>query len=252
MKKSLLLAIASTFAVSAMNAQPFAEGVKHFNDAPVAKRLVASVGKAAKKAPAAAKPVYYLSPSGSLFQDYDRNGQLWGASYLVVPANQWVKFEKAGTAKGPYLWHQNIFDFYGALTSYDRTGQSGSYYRSDADDNFYLKSRFNARDAAPTIICGTDSFTLCEDNAYWLTDNQYASKAYYTKMLAGEDQVARRIQPVAFTDSHVSLIQLGGLESNYVYGTGKLVTEENITYTSTGVYQNFPKPMAPLGYGPRT
>lgn len=45
MKKSLLLAIASTFAVSAMNAQPFAEGVKHFKDAPVAKRLVASVGQ---------------------------------------------------------------------------------------------------------------------------------------------------------------------------------------------------------------
>lgn len=57
MKKSLLLAIASTFAVSAMNAQPFAEGVKHFNDAPVAKRLVASVGQVAKKAPAAVKPV---------------------------------------------------------------------------------------------------------------------------------------------------------------------------------------------------
>ena len=66
MKKSLLLAIASTFAVSAMNAQPFAEGVKHFSDAPVAKRLVASVGKAAKKAPAAAKPVYYLSPLTAL------------------------------------------------------------------------------------------------------------------------------------------------------------------------------------------
>lgn len=245
MKKSLLLAIASTFAVSAMNAQPFAEGVKHFSDAPVAKRLVASVGKAAKKAPAAAKPVYYLSPSGSLFQDYDRNGVYYGPSYLVVPANQWVKFEKAGTATGPYLWHQNIMAFAGDVTTLDRTGQTGTHFRSDADDNFYLKSVFNGTDAAPTIICGTDSFTLCEDNQFWLTDNPYSMPGYYTRMLAGEDAQQRRIQPVAFTDSHVSVLQLGALESNYIYGTGKFVND-GATYTCTGVYQNFPKPMAPL------
>lgn len=247
MKKSLLLTAAFTAVTVGINAQPFADGVRNFCNHKFDARAVASVGVKAKAAPARAeaKSVYYANPEGMLFQGYDRYGQLWGSSYAVVPPFQYVKFKKVATGTDQVFWHQNTYDWYGECTSYDRTGKTSDAYYSDADGNFYLRSTFNGRDAAPTIVCATDSFTLCEDNEYWGNGNEYASPYYYTRIMSGEDQAGRRVQPVGFTDDHVSVVAVGALSSDYLYGTG---TFENggKTYTCTGVYQNYPKPMAPL------
>lgn len=247
MKKSLLTGALALAAV-AVSAQPFAEG-NPFSARKFGAKLTTSPSTQAKKVAKADtkdKENYYLRPEGSLFLSSDKKGDIWGPVYMVVPGATDLNFKKVTTG-GQTFWHQNIYNWYDECTSYDRTGESGDSYYTDADGNFHINMTFDGGNVIPTLTWATDSFTLGEENPYWAPNTQENSLAfmrYYPQVFSGIDVANRRIQPLSYTDDHVSEVYFGGMDNHYTYGSGTYTGKQ--TYTATGVYQYFEKPMAPL------
>ena len=195
---------------------------------------------------AAQKSVYYLKPAGVPFEATAKNGNITGTTYLYVPGYYEVKFEPVAPQGGEIFWHQNLYDMYGTCTSYDRTGKESFLYSSDNDGNFYLKCRMNSANALPTIVCGTDSFTLSEENPHWgpLDYDLPAVMYWYPQLKSGTlDEREKYIRPLQFVDDKVNTYYLGGMNNGYLLGSGT-VTENN--YQAYGVQQVIEKPVAPL------
>ena len=206
---------------------------------------VVYVGKQSPKK-AAQKTVYYLKPAGALFEATPKTGKMVGTSYLYVPGYGTAKFAPVAPKNAQFFWHQNIYDMNGNCTSFDRTGQTGKSFSIDNEGNFYLTSRFNGADALPTIVCGTDSFTLSEENPHWgLLDYDLPAVMYwYPRIKSGTlTGTETHIRPLQFTDDKVNGYFLGGMDNGYLFGSGTISGGQ---YTSRGVQQVLEKPMAPL------
>ncbi|PIK21571.1 hypothetical protein CTI18_07090 [Prevotella intermedia] len=203
------------------------------------------VGKQSPKK-AAQKTVYYLKPAGALFEATPKTGKMVGTSYLYVPGYGTAKFAPVAPKNAQFFWHQNIYDMNGNCTSFDRTGQTGKSFSIDNEGNFYLTSRFNGADALPTIVCGTDSFTLSEENPHWgpLDYDLPAVMYWYPRIKSGTlTGTETHIRPLQFTDDKVNGYFLGGMDNGYLFGSGTISGGQ---YTSRGVQQVLEKPMAPL------
>lgn len=250
MNKPLLISMAFAMATTAASAQPFAEAVP-FGARQFGKHLqptVTSPMAAPARAKAQKKSNYYLRPDGALYQASDKQGQMWGSVYMYVPGGSDVMFKKVADGETATYWHQNIYNFNDECTSYDCTGRSSDAFYMDDSDNFHLRVTFDGGNSLPTLTWATDSFTIGEENPYFAiatTDNPLATLKYYPQIYAGIDQANRRTQPLAYTDDHASEVFFGGMDKNYLYGSGSF-TQDGKTYKATGIYQYFDKPMAPL------
>lgn len=249
MKNLLLLAVTGAMAVSGMHAQTLTTANKLSRISKTHLQASTTPSAQAVQAKAAAKKsAFYSRPAGALFWNSDKMGQMYGFSCMYVPADKDVVFAKNAPSGADLFWHQNTYDWYDEVTTYDRTGQKSDQFYTDEDGNFHLQLGMNYTDALPTLVCGTDSFTLSEENPYFVAhsdDNPYGYLFYYPRMYSGMNKANQVIQPLAYTDDHVSSVYYGALSTEYVYGTGT-VTVDGTTYTGTGVYQVFEKPMQAL------
>lgn len=249
MKNLLLLAVTGTMAVSGLQAQTLETANRLSNISKT--HLQAAVTPSAKATQARAnakKSAFYARPAGALFWNSAKTGEMYGFSCMYVPADRDIVFAKTAPSGADLFWHQNTYDWYDEVTTIDRTGQSSDNFYTDEDGNFHLKVGMNYTDALPTLVCGTDSFTLSEENPYFAVrtdDNPYAQLFYYPRMYSGLNKANQVMQPLAFTDDHVSSVYFGALDNGYVYGSGT-VNVDGVTYTGTGVYQVFEQPMQPL------
>ena len=192
------------------------------------------------------KSVYYLKPAGVPFEATAKNGNIVGTSYLYVPGYYEAKFEPVAPEGTQLFWHQNAYDMYGNCTSYDRTGQETFLYHSDNDGNFYLRSRMNSANALPTLVWATDSFTLSEENEHWgpLDYDLPAVMFWYPQIKSGTlDERESYCRPLQFVDDKINNYPLGGMDNEYLFGSG---TVADGVYTAYGVQQVMEKPVAPL------
>ena len=251
MKKSLLLTTAFALVATVASAQPFAEGVP-FSARNFSKKVVPTFGAQAKpsKLRAEQKSNYYLRPTGALYQASDKAGQMWGPVYMYVPGASDVKFKTTRSGNEETAWHLNAFNFDGDCTSVDCSLDGSSYY-TDANGDFHIKMTFDGGNSLPTLVWATDSFTIGEENPYFgdptvnKDKSELALMKYYPQIYSGIDQANRRLQPLSFTDDHISEVFFGGMDNMYVYGSGTFTQNEK-SYKATGIYQYFDKPMAPL------
>lgn len=254
MKKSLLVSVAFAMAATSVSAQPFAKGTP-FGASQVKSRPVLSVTPSTA---VASKPLklkvekknnYYLRPEGALFQGREKQTTyIWGPVYMCVPGAYDVKFSPVLGEDVQTSWHLSSWDWNDNQTFVDCGTSQSDTYSIDADGSMHVNITFDGGNSLPTLSWSTDSFTIGAENPYFdlnTDDNPNAFMKYYPQIYSGIDVVNRRLQPLNFFDVHGKEYFEGSMDNNYVYGSGKF-TDNGKTYTMTGLYQYYDKPMAPL------
>lgn len=248
MKKSLLVSVALAMTATTVCAQPYAEAIP-FGVRPAGKRLAAAVSSQAMKPAkikAEKKSNYYLRPEGALYLGRDcEKGEMYGPVEICLPGAYDATFRKVSTDGADTYWHLNAWNWDGDLTSVDCTGATTDSYYTDANGNFHLKATFDGGNSLPTLVWATDSFAIGQENPYFGETGTNAFLKYYPQIFSGVDRANRRMLPLTYTTPHMGEVFFGALNNTFLYGGGTFA-QDGKTYTATGVYQYFDKPMAPL------
>ena len=231
MKKFLLFVVAAAFTVNASAQFKAAEKVSQ------PKAIVSSVAFEAVKADPVklssrkktlANGVVYSRPEGTFWLAYDKAGMGYSQSFLMVPPFTDLSFQNISTAKGDTVWTINgkeypaeedgSFDF-GSLPIQDPYDAPGgvSYY------------------PMPTLTIGETAFTLQGVGS--------TKSSNYSTYASGI--VVDTLNAFTLFDSHnTTYIGWGAMyPSAYLYGSGTLGKDGG---KCLGVFQDYPKPAAPL------
>lgn len=198
--------------------------------APTAQQAV----KNAKPHKSAANGVLYNRPEGAYFYGWNKEGNGYGASILVVAPYSDIIFENKSTASGAPQW-----SLVGSKQTYDVTDDADEagnlhYGFLGSWDPETDKSQGISTYLMPTLTIGQTSFTLG-------TEGKHSSfSSYGSGMLVYEEA------PLVLVDGHTGGYGFGSLDTHYLYGTGSITTSTGAVRHAFGVLQEFDKPMSPL------
>jgi hypothetical protein len=244
MKKALLLSTALAFAVSgfAQNANSVAmnNSVKRnlFNQCKV---LPLSNGEFKTIVKTLASGTFYARPEGSLWLGWNEQSKGSAISMLSIPSWQDVTFTNLSTAKTG-AWHLNNFNGNNLAKSYNISDLAveGNLVWSQGADAFY---------SMPTLVNGTDSFTLGEDGYYLLSDKDKSECTYLVtdsiRCHPAVDDHEVVVNDDGTYDQNTYSFGNSSLTNNYLFGTGTL-TSGTSKLTILSAEQYFGITAAPL------
>lgn len=231
MKKFLLFVVAAAFTVNASAQFKAAEKVSQPKATVSSARLEAIKAKAVSPSPrkTLANGVVYSRPQGTFWLTYDKEGLGYTKSFLLVPPFTDISFQNISTAKGDTVWTIN-----------------GKEYPAEEDGSFDfgslpIQNPYNAPGGVtyypmPTLTIAETAFTL---QGVGSTKN-----ANYSSESSGI--VVDTLNAMTLYDSHNTTYYGWGVmyPTPYLYGSG---TRGSATGGKcVGVFQDYPKPAAPL------
>ena len=229
MKKFLLFVVAAAFTVNVSAQFKAAEKVSKPKAVESSARLKAVEAQSgmASSHKTIADGVLYSRPEGSFWLSWDKTGRGYYQSFLMVPPLTDVSFQNISTVRGDVVWSIN-----------------GKEYDAEEDGSFYFGSLpvQDAYDATglsyyylPTLTIGETAFTLQGAGS-----TKSSSFSTY-----GSGVVVDTLSSFTLYDSHnTTYIGWGMMSpSSYLFGSGKHYATGG---KCIGVFQDYPKPMAPL------